>query len=312
MRIALQITAALLLAPIPPLGVGDASAQERARIVVLQASDLQPFRDALRSLRDALGRSVDVVVLDLDPTVPDAPEELAEHAPDVIVTLGSEATDWAKRHTRDVPVVFAMVLNPVSRGLVQSMRRPGGRVTGASLDIPADRHFRTLRTLLGARRVAVLYNPKLSGPIVQEALLAARRLDVELVPIEVATTAGLEAALDRVDGSFDALWSIADPTVFGRGTTKRVLLHTIERRIPFMGLSEQYVRAGALIALSVSYEENGRLAAKLVERVLAGESPDAIPIATPIDVEITYNPRTAERLHLDLRPVRSLHLRSVE
>ena len=313
MRLALRIWVTLLAALAPPLAAGEVSAEaaERPRVVVLQASDLQPFRDALLSLERELRPTADVVAFPLDPASPVAPEIMGV-GPDVIVTLGSEATDWAKRHTRNVPIVFAMVLNPVSRGLIESMQLPGGRITGASLDIPPERHFRTLQSLLGTRRVAVLYNPALCGPSVRQARQAAQQLGIELVPIEVASSADLEPALDRIDGSFDALWSVADPTVFGLGTTQRILLHTIEHRIPFMGLSEQYVRAGALIALSISYEENGRLAADRVQRVLAGGSPGSIPIATPVEVEVHYNPRTAKRLRLKLSDISGLQLRPVE
>ena len=78
------------------------------------------------------------------------------------------------------------------------------------------------------------------------------------------------------------------------GAVKHVLLHTLDKRIPFVGLSEQYVRAGALLALAASYEDNGRQAAELVKRVLAGESAAAIAIATPSQIEVVFNPKTAE------------------
>ena len=110
-----------------------------------------------------------------------------------------------------------MVLNPVSSGLVSSMRRPGGRVTGASLDIPPQLHFRALREIVKAERVAVLFNPEKTGPVVREAKAAARREGIELVPIPVSGPAELDRALERVDDSFDALWSVADVSVLSRG-----------------------------------------------------------------------------------------------
>jgi putative ABC transport system substrate-binding protein len=216
------------------------------------------------------------------------------------VPLGSQATAWALQQTRDVPIVFAMVLNPVASGLVESMERPGGRVTGASLDIPLGLHFRTLREVVGARRVAVLFNPRETGGVVQAAARFAREEGVELVPIEVASARDLESALRRVDHSFDALWSVADRTVFSQGAVERVLLHTFERRIPFMGLSEQYVRAGALLALSTSYDENGRKAGQLVQRVLSGSRAGGLSVAVPERVEVVFNPRTAKRLELEV------------
>ncbi len=89
-------------------------------------------------------------------------------------------------------------------------------------------------------------------------------------------------------------------------------MHTIRERIPFMGLSETYVRAGALLALTSSYKENGRQGGALVLRVLEGESPAKIPISVPDKLEVVFNPLTAERLKLKLSSSTNLKLRSVK
>lgn len=307
---------ALLLLPLAapsPSGAPEALAREPLpRIVVLQASRLEPFDRARRALAEQLEDEAEVIVEELDLAQGDGTAAVESHRPDVLVAIGSEATSWAQRHTRDTPIVFAMVLNPVSSGLVPSMRRPGGRVTGASLDISAERQFRALRQVIGAERLAVLYNPSFTGPLVREATRAAGALGLELVPIAIDSPKQLEGALERVDGSFDALWSVADPTVFGQTTTRRILLYTLERGVPFVGLSEQYVRAGAFLAFTSSYEENGRLAAEQVRRILAGASAGSLPITTPVDVEVVYNPRTAAHLDLELPDLPSLRLRSAE
>jgi putative ABC transport system substrate-binding protein len=281
------------------------------RVLVLRSSKLAPFEAALDGIVRELRGDLALEVRDIDPrSRPSTP--IRSDAFDVLVPLGSEATQWALDSSEGVPIVFAMVLNPVSTGLVHSMSRPGGRLTGASLDIPPDVQFRALHEVVGAERVAVLYNPKLTGPLVREAQRSARRAGIELVPIPVGSPTDLEYALERVDESFDALWSVADPTVFSRGTVERILLHTLEHRVAFMGLSEQYVRAGALLALSTSYEENGRLAAQHVRAVLAGAAPAELAIATPNDVEVVFNPRTAKRLELALPDAPLLRLRAVK
>lgn len=284
-----------------------------ARVVVVQTNAAAPYEAALGALSEALSPDVDVVVERVVEGDTKLAERIASAQPSAIVPLGTRATSWARENIEDVPIVFAMVLNPVSSRLVESMRRPAGRVTGASLDIPPGRQFQAIRDVIGAKRVAVLFNPDKTGKIVQEAVLAARDVGVELVPIQVADPTQIESSLDSVDDSFDALWSVADSTVLGRGAVKHVLLHTLDRRIPFVGLSEQYVRAGALLAMAASYEENGRQAAELVRRVLAGERTAAIAVATPRQVEVVFNPKTAERMRLaiddrsiglPLRPIR--------
>ena len=110
----------------------------------------------------------------------------------------------------------------------------------------------------------------------------------------------------------NSIFGLPDPTVFSRGGAKRVLLHTLDKQIPFMGLSEHYVRAGALLAVAASYEENGRQVAERVIRILDGESPRRIPVARPEAVEVVFNPNTARRLELDDRSPSLVSFRPVD
>ena len=293
----------LLVAPV--------QAEEHPQVAIIRTQNARPYEAALEALRVGLKRHADLHFEMVDRDDPDEGTRIMALDPDVLVTVGSQATSWSLGNTRDVPVVFAMVLNPVSSGLVKSMQRPGDRITGASLDVPPDAHFRTLRELIGARRIAVLYNPEETGPVIESARQAALRQEVELVPIGVASPKQLNQALGQVDSSYDALWSVADRTILSHGTVEHVLIHTIRARIPFMGLSEPYVRAGALLALSTSYHENGRQAAELVRRILGGESPADLAITIPTDLEVVFNELTAKRIGMKLPSQGTLPMREV-
>ena len=274
---------------------------DRADVLLLRAGPAAPYEEARSALLDSLpaDRVVETLLLD-DLSLQRAQERIAEADPSVLLTLGSQSTRWALDHTSDVPIVFAMVLQPVESGFVRSFSRPGGRVTGAALDVRPAVQLKTLRDLLGARRIGVLYDPEQTGPLVDRAGGAARRMGIELVAVAVPETGALPGALERLTGSVDALWSVPDRTVFGQGGVQQVLLHTLEHEIPFMGLSEQYVRAGALLALSTSLEENGRQAALRIERILASEEPSQIPGARPESLELVFNEHVAERLGVAL------------
>ncbi len=274
---------------------------DRADVLLLRAGPAAPYEEARRALLDSLpaDRVVETLLLD-DLSLQRAQERIAEADPSVLLTLGSQSTRWALDHTSDVPIVFAMVLQPVESGFVRSFSRPGGRVTGAALDVRPAVQLKTLRDLLGAKRIGVLYDPEQTGPLVDRAGGAARRMGIELVAVAVPETGALPGALERLTGSVDALWSVPDRTVFGQGGVQQVLLHTLEHEIPFMGLSEQYVRAGALLALSTSLAENGRQAALRIERVLASEEPSQIPVARPESLELVFNEHVAERLGVAL------------
>jgi putative ABC transport system substrate-binding protein len=302
--LALALAAASLL-------VAPASGEERPRVVALRTADAEPYQTAIEALREKLGESVDLRLEQIELGDAAEGERIAALEPAAIVAVGTRATVWARDHTRETPIVFAMVLNPVAGGLIQSMHLPGGRITGAALDVPPQRQLETLHELVGARRIAVLYNPSETGGIVGEAQRAARRAGLDLVPIEVRDPTQLGHSLARLDRSIEALWSVADRTVLSRGMVEQVLLHTLDHQLPFMGLSAQYVRAGALLALCTSYEENGEQAAELLMQVLSGSPAGSIPVAVPTQIDVVFNPRTAERLEVELtRPV-SFPLRAV-
>ncbi len=293
-RVFLAVIALAAMLPGPLRG-------DRADVLLLRAGPAAPYEEARSALLDSLpaDRVVETLLLD-DLSLQRAQERIAEADPSVLLTLGSQSTRWALDHTSDVPIVFAMVLQPVESGFVRSFSRPGGRVTGAALDVRPAVQLKTLRDLLGAQRIGVLYDPEQTGPLVDRAAGAARRMGIELVAVAVPETGALPGALERLTGSVDALWSVPDRTVFGQGGVQQVLLHTLEHEIPFMGLSEQYVRAGALLALSTSLEENGRQAALRIERILASEEPSQIPVARPESLELVFNEHVAERLGIKL------------
>jgi putative ABC transport system substrate-binding protein len=272
-------------------------------VLVLASGSALPYQEARESLERNLpeGLLVRQLAVKLDASDQQADQVRALGAR-VIVTLGSQTTAWALEHTEDTPIVFAVVLHPVESGFVRSFERPGGRVTGAALDIPSGVQLRALRDLLGARKVGVLFNPAETGTLIEAAHAAARRAGVELIGVPVSRPNALQSALDTLRGEVDALWSVPDRTVLGRGAAEQLLLFTLKNKIPFMGISEQYVRAGALLGMATSYAENGRQAAARVRQVLGGKPPAAIPVARPESVEVVFNPHIANRLNRRIPP----------
>jgi putative ABC transport system substrate-binding protein len=308
LRAARPLGVILLAAALPLRAAGDS-----VDVLVLRTEALKPYEAARKALEEALPESHTLQSILVDPkSAGSAETRIRALSPRVIVTLGSNATSWALDHTEATPIVFATVLSPVESGFVRSFDRPGGRVTGAALDIPAATYLRTLREVLGARRVGVLYNPSQSGDIVEAARREARSAGMDLVAMEVSELGALDAALEQLRGSVDALWSIPDPSIYTRAGAERILLYTLQKKVPFMGLSEHYVRAGALLALATSYEENGRQAAERVRRILAGEPPERIPVSRPQSIEVVFNPETEHRIARDLSRPKGLGFRSLD
>lgn len=227
--------------------------------------------------------------------------------PDLVLAVGTKAALEAKKAIRDIPVVFCMVLNPVSSGLVTSMRSPGGKMTGASLDIPIETQFRYMRSLVDdMSSIGVLYNPEETGTLIKKATKIARNMDLTLIPKPVSSGREVPNALKDLLGGVDVLWSVADGTVFPQ-STEYILLNTLRSSTPFMGLSPPFVNAGALLALSCDYGDIGKQAAEIAIKVLRGERPGNIPVTVPRNVYLSINMKTAKHIGLDIpdRVVRS-------
>jgi putative ABC transport system substrate-binding protein len=102
--------------------------------------------------------------------------------------------------------------------------------------------------------------------------------------------------MEEVEGKVDVLWSVADSTVFTPQGLRHILLSTLRNRIPFVGLSPAFVKAGALLALSCDYQDVGSQSGEMAIRILEGESPDTIPTAVPRQVSLSVNMNTARQI----------------
>jgi putative ABC transport system substrate-binding protein len=230
--------------------------------------------------------------------------QIRSRRPAAILTFGSTATAFVRGQIPDIPVVFCMVLNPVASGFVPSLRASGGNLTGASLDIPARVQLENLRAVVPSiTRVGVLYDPKDTGEVVMAADRAARDLGLQLVAAPVGSSDKLREGLASLDGRIDALWAVADRTVFATDRATELLLkNAIEKKIPFMGLSPSFVKAGALLALGVDYRDIGAQCAEVTAQVLDGQSPSNIPITAPRKTTLYVNATVAKAIGVSIPP----------
>jgi len=278
-------------------------------IVVIKSRDIEPYEIALKSLRRTLNtRGYEPVVNEY--LLPDGSREkenlladIRRREPRLIVTLGSAATSYVSKAIKTIPVTFCMVLNPLASGFIRNMNASGNNLTGASLDIPIAAQFEALRSLVpSVRRIAVLYNPKETDTVIQQAKRTAKEMDLDLVAVAVGSEDKVPDALRSLK-NIDALWSVADGTVFSSGS-QEFILYTLQNKIPFMGLSPAFVKAGALLALDPDYQEIGTQCGGIAARILAGDSPSMLPATTPQKTTLYVNVKTAETIGLKISPER--------
>lgn len=288
----------LLSAPVTPA---------KEPVIALKSLEVEPYETALKSFKETLKRkgydlNVEELVLKEDTKQKDSIlSKIRRKNPPLIVTLGSAATAFISERIKDTPVVFCMVLNPMASGFIRSMNESGNNLTGASLDIPLGVQFEALRSVIPSlRKVGVIYNPQETGSVIQQATKVAKEMGLELVSIPISSEEEVPKAVRTLGGRVDALWSVADSTVFSSGSTEFILLHTLRNGIPFMGLSPAFVKAGALMALAADYQEVGVQCGELAVRVLSGDHPSSLPITMPQTITLYLNLKTAEIIGLKI------------
>ncbi len=237
---------------------------------------------------------------------PELLSELLKIPVDVLVTDGTPTTQAAMKLTRTVPIVFGSAGDPVGNGLVQSLARPGGNVTGLSLlalDF-AGKMLEMLRTFIpGLARVAVVYNP--GNPYSKSALESVRKnaavAGVQVVPLQVAKDGDLEAAFAAMKKErAGAFFYISDSFIYERRVEMARLAAAY--RIPGMSPGSSLPLLGGLLGYGPSHKENYRRAAGYVDRILKGASPAEMPVEQPTKLELVINKKTAKELGLTIPP----------
>jgi putative tryptophan/tyrosine transport system substrate-binding protein len=222
---------------------------------------------------------------------------------DVIVTAGTAAVVTAKQATSVIPIVFAVAGDPVGTGLVASLARPGGNVTGLSnqsADL-AGKRLELLREVVPSlRRLAILANA--GSPIgvleMREAQAAARTLGFEVATVEIRRAQDIAPAFDALKGPADALYVCSDPLV----TTNRIRINTLAlgARLPTLHGVRDYVEAGGLMSYGPNFPDLFRRAGEYVDKILRGAKPGGIPVEQPTKFDLANNLTTAKALRLKL------------
>ena len=229
--------------------------------------------------------------------------ELVRRKVDVIVTSATEAIVAAKQATSVIPIVFAAAGDPVGTGLVASLARPGGNVTGLSIqqtDVAAKR-LELLREIVpGLRRLAILGN--VSGPAVvldmREAEAAAGTLGLEVITSEIRRGDDIAPAFAALKGRAEALYLPIDPLV----NTHRLRINTLAlaARLPTMHTFREGVEVGGLISYGPNVPDLFRRAANYVDKILRGTKPGDIPVEQPSKFDLIINLTTAKALDLSI------------
>jgi putative ABC transport system substrate-binding protein len=232
--------------------------------------------------------------------LPGLAEELVRLKVDVIVTHGVAATLAARRATAAIPSVFASADDPVATGLVESLARPGGNVTGLSvmaLDLSGKRLEMLKEVIPKLKRVAVLRNPTnpVSVPELKETQVAARALGVQIQSLEVADPGGFAGAFSAMTHKrAGALIVLSDAMFSGRHA--QIVSLAMKSRLPAIFAPREFPEAGGLMSYGPNVADLWRRSATYVDKILKGAKPADLPVEQPTRFELVINMKTAKAL----------------
>jgi putative ABC transport system substrate-binding protein len=271
---------------------------------------VEAFRQGLRDLGYVEGQNLVMEYRYMEgraEQLPDLAAELVRLKVDVIVAGGTAAIRAAQHATRTIPIVMAVAYDPVGEGLVASLARPGGNITGLSwlgAELPGKRLEILKETVPQLSRLAVLANPANPAykPAMHNLTRAAQALGLQLQVVEVRRADDLDTAFAAISrAGADALIVQEDALLFS-GLHGRITELAAKNRRPTMYGWRYYVDAGGLMSYGPSQSDMLRRAATYVDKILKGANPGDLPVEQPTKFELIINLKTAKALGLTMPP----------
>ena len=280
-----------------------------ARSQSFESTRIEAFRQGLRELGYVEGKNMAIEERWAEgklERLPDLAAELVRLKVDVILAGGAPGARAAKQATTTIPIIFTAAGDPVATGLVASLARPGGNVTGlsdSSVDVSTKRLELLKEAVPKLSRVAILWNPaNPTNPIqVRDTQAVAPALGMTLLSVEVKTVDDFERAFaaiktDRAGG----LLVPGDP-MFG-SQRKRLADLAVKSRLPAIYPAPDYAEAGGLMAYGSNAVDLFRRAATYVDKILKGVKPADLPVEQPMKFELVINLKAAKQIGLTIPP----------
>ncbi|MGA7789375.1 MAG: ABC transporter substrate-binding protein [Xanthobacteraceae bacterium] len=232
--------------------------------------------------------------------------ELVALAPDVIVTAGSAGAGMMLKSTRTVPIVFAIVPDPVGSGFVESLSRPGGNATGFIMfEYNLCGKWLELLKEIAPRvtHAAVLRDPDIAAGIGQFAVIqsVAPSVGIEVSPIDLREPAQIEGAITRFAQSSNGGMIVTASAIAG-AHIDLIIAAAARYKLPAVYVQRPYVAAGGLISYGPDFSDQFRRAASYVDRILKSAKPADLPVQAPTKYELVINLKTAKSLGLTIPP----------
>ena len=266
-----------------------------------------PFRQGMRELGYVDGKNLAIEWRSAEgkyERLPDLAADLVRVKVDVIVTNGTSAVRAAQKATTTIPIVFGSAGDPVRAGLIKSLSRPGGNITGLT-NMSGDlgpKHFEMLHSIVPKlSRVAVLLNPANAGqaPNLKAVQTATQKSGVKILPVEARNPQEIESAFSTMTRRNATAVLVINDAVFTQ-QLRQIAELAIKNRLPAIVAHRQFAEVGGLMSYGPSAADQYRRAAIIVDKILKGAKPADLPVEQPTKFELIINGKTAKALGLTI------------
>ncbi len=287
--------------------VSNTQQEKTFRIGISQLADHPALDDARRGFEDGLkelGINVEVDYQNAQgdiPTTVSISQKFVKDKVDLIYAIATPAAQSAKQATKDIPVLFSAVTDPVIAELVDSMEKPGGNLTGTSDASPMDRQLQLFKDLdKDIKKVGIIFNTSEPNSQIQVEMAKelAPSIDLEIVEVGISSISDIPQAVDSIVKKVDAVYTITDNMV--ASAINIVSEKAITNKLITVAAEDSHVSGGILVTDGISYYELGKQTAKMAKEILVdGKNPSDIPSQTATNTKKVFNEETLKSLGLD-------------
>ncbi len=222
-------------------------------------------------------------------------EGIKARNPKAILAVGTRAAELSHKEIKDIPIVYCMVIGPEKLGI------SGNNIAGVAMEVSSAKQISNFKSALPSlKNIGVVYDPENSSQRVEEGRKASQNLGMKLTEKTVSSPKEVPDAFRDLVGTVDAIWLLPDTTVLTKASFNFILNTTMEKKIPLLAFSDSLVKGGALLSFSTDYRDVGKLAGRLVKKILSGVAPNTLSLASP-EGELTLNLHIADFLGIKFK-----------
>ena len=277
------------------------SAQAENKVLAVQSIAIAPYEQAVKGFEHVYGSAVNRLYISglKDKNVL---KNIHEFRPNIVLAVGTDALMIARR-VKTVPVVYMMVLNPLS------ILAGEKNISGVGMNLPPARQLHALSAMLpDAKNIGLLYNPDQTGIFVEQARDAAGKMGLNLTATAVRRSYDVPVSLGDMKGKIDVFWMLPDLKIITPETVESIVLFSLENKVPILTFSEKYLEMGAVLSVGIDPFDIGCQAGEMAKKIENGVTDSRHVDARKTSVSV--NLKTAEKLgiRIDRKAVRNLNI----